>query len=403
MLFIVNSYINSCLIMRPRTEVIEIFSTFLQFDGDRATDWIADGRLRRSMEGNLQQVKNPGAEAFWATYWYQVWQKVVKADVAKQHLNAYLQEACFWSARKTADAFSSTQYNLPDFFQIAIANIDKVLKGFDPNQGFVLKNYARAIFSTVIREVLRQRHEIDICSSWGMLRKISQKRLVESLKAAGIGEATIPAYVNAWNCFKLIYVPSQSGNTRQLTRPDEQTWEAITTAYNSQATSAINAQTVENWLLACAKAARNYLYPSVTSINQSSGDDQNEWLDNLSVYQQESLLNELIAEEEENKRQQQQQQIKQILTSGVENLEEQAQQILELYYTQGKTQQQIAEHLQIQQYTVSRRLTRSREALLKILAQWTATHLHISLDSDLLKSINSVIEEWLQTHYSHPV
>lgn len=389
--------------MRPRTEVIEIFSTFLQFNGDRATDWIMDGRLRRSMEGNLQQVTNPGSEAFWATYWYHVWQKAEKADLAKQHLSAYLQEACFWSARKTADTFSSSQYSLPDFFQIAIANIDRVLKGFDPKQGFVLKNYGRAIFSSVIREVLRQRHEIDICSSWGMLRKISQKRLVESLKADGIGEATIQAYVNAWNCFKLIYVPTQSGNTRQLNRPDEQTWEAITTAYNSQTNSTINAQTLENWLLTCAKAARNYLYPSVTSINQSSGDDQNEWLDNLSVNQQESLLNELIAEEEENKRQQQQQQINQILTSGVADLDPQAQQILELYYRQGKTQQQIAQYLEIQQYTVSRRLTRSREALLKILAKWTATHLHISLDSDLLKSINSVIDEWLQTYYSHPV
>lgn len=387
--------------MHPRTQVIDIFSTFLQFSGDRVSGWVADGRLRRSMQRGLEKVTKDTSESFWVAYWYQICQNKQKSELSKQHLIAYLQESCFWSARKTTEVFQNYQYNLADFFQIAIANIDRVLNGFDPQQGFVLKNYAGAIFSTVIREVLRQRHEIDICSSWGMLRKISQKRLIESLMATGLSDGTIQAYVTAWNCFKLIYVPTSVGNTRQLARPDDKTWQAIADAYNAQATTAVTPQTLENWLVTAAKAVRDYLYPKITSINKISGDDNNEWLDNLPANQQESLLSEIVAAEEQEERSIQQQQINQILTDAIANLEPEAQAILQLYYLEGKTQQQIAQHLNIQQYTVSRRLTRTRENLLKTLAKWTQNHLHISLNSDLLKSINSVIEEWLQAHYGN--
>ena len=72
-----------------------------------------------------------------------------------------------------------------------------------------------------------------------------------------------------------------------------------------------------------------------------------------------------------------------------------------MYYTQQLNQQQIAQQLEIQQYTVSRRLSKARQSLLLALAQWSQNTLHISLTSDVLKDTSAVLEEWLKTHYSH--
>ncbi len=205
--------------MHPRQSVIEIFSTFVQFEGDRFHNWATDARLRRSM---LVYAKNNPQEQddnFWVLYWYNSMPKPEIGKLAKQHLTAYLQEACYWASQKTSAAFTSTQYKLPDCFQIAIAKADKVLKGFNPNQGFTLKNYARASFACSIRETLRQLHEVDISTPWGLLRKTSHKRLVESLEAVGLSKDTINSYIMAWNCFKTLYLPNPGSSTRQLVRP----------------------------------------------------------------------------------------------------------------------------------------------------------------------------------------
>ncbi len=390
--------------MLSRKNVIEVFSTFIQFDAERFYCWATDGRLRRSMQNNISKSPDETSEDIWAIYWHKCWQQPEMAGIAKQHLSAYLQEACYWNSQKMTHTFANTQHTLSDFFQIAIMQCDRILKGFNPSQGFVLKNYASAIFGTVIRETLRQRHEVDICSTWGILRKISQKRLVESLENAGLSKDAIASYVAAWNCFKLIYVPNQASTSRQLSRPDDRVWQDITNAYNSQIIgqnlSQVNPQGIESWMQVCAKAARNYLYPTVTSINAPTGsDDAYEFVDNIPSNEEDSLLTEIIAVEEQQTRASQLREMNQILIDAVNKLDGEAQAILKLYYTQGFTQQQIAKELQIQQYTISRRMAKVRDTLLKILALWSQEKLHISMTSDILKSTNAVMEEWLQSYY----
>lgn len=389
--------------MQPRQSIIEMFSTFVQFQSDRLSGWVTDVRLRRSMETCIKKMPEAeNSESFWALYWFNIWHSQA-LSIAKEHLTAYLQEPCYWIAKKTAAAFASNQYTISDCFQIAIAQIDKVIKGFNPNHGFILKNYASATFSCVIRETLRQRHEVDICTPWGLLRKISQKRLVESLQTVGLSSETITNYVLAWNCFKTLYVPKQTNSTRQLSRPDNETLEAIASLYNGQSCKQIDSQTLVNWLLNSAKAARNYLYPNLTSINTpTNGQESGELLDYLPSSEQESLLTQIIAQEEEQNRFSQQGEIHNVLVTVIAELEPQAQKLLQLYYGKGLTQQQIAQHLEMKQYTVSRRLTKARDSLLLKLAQWSKDKLHISVTSDVLKHSITVLEEWLQIYYSHP-
>ncbi|AHJ27550.1 sigma-70 family RNA polymerase sigma factor [Nodularia spumigena CS-584] len=387
--------------MQPRQSIIEIFATFVQFDEDSFSRWATESRLRRSIQSCLQQTPKNTNENFWVLYWYKFWQVPETKFLAQQHLTAYLQEACYWSSQKTAANFVSNQYKVSDCFQIAIAQVDKVLQNFNPNHSSTLKSYASIVFGNMIRETLRQRREVDICTDWGLLRKISQKRLDESLQNAGLSSETINAYILAWQCFKTLYVPEKAAKSRKLSRPDEQIWQAIAQAYNSQTHQKVNPQILETWLVNTAKAVRKYLYPTPDSLNISKGGEHSgELLDNLPGTEQESLIHEIIAQEEAQNRICVQVEINQVLANAVTKLETQVQQILQLCYSQQLNQDAIAKQLEIKQYTVSRRLTKAKEILLRSLANWSQETLHISVNTDLLTSMSPVIEEWLHNYYT---
>ncbi|NJM70465.1 MAG: sigma-70 family RNA polymerase sigma factor [Scytonema sp. RU_4_4] len=396
--------------MRSRQGITELFTTFLQFDADRVIGWATDAKLRRNMLNSQARLSEPeNSENFWVTYWYKLWQNKAES-LSRAHLLAYLQEVCYWAANKTVVNFSSGQHTLSDCFQMVTTSIDKVLKGFKPEMGFHLKNYASAIFSSELKEMLRQQNEVDICSNWRLLRRLSQKRLVESLQNVGLSEDTIERYVLAWKCYHSLHAPQQPSGTRKLTRPDDATWQAIAQLYNFQRNTQLSKlgaecspETIEQWLLACAKAARSYLYPNMTSLNAPRGDDDSgEFQDFLPQLKQESLLTEIVAQEELLERQSKQSQISAVLLSALNELDSEGLNIIKLYYSQSLTQQQIAKQLGVKQYTVSRRLTKSKDSLLLKFATWTKESLHISLNSHVLNYINTVLEEWLQAHYSRP-
>lgn len=399
--------------MQPRTALLAIFSTFLQFETDHVHTWASDSKLRRSMQIQLEQSQQGNLSAkFWSLYWHKLWRAESQPDsqkVSAGHLSAYLQETCYWTAQKTATRFSSSRYGVSDYFQIAMAQLDKILKGFNSDQGFNLQNYASATFASLMRETLRQRREIDICSDWALLRKLSQKRLVEALKNNGAPQETIDRYVLAWTSFKAIYVPQQATGTQKLEKPAAEVWVAIATQYNQERTqllpnaTAITVADLEAILMTCAKAARAYLYPAQISINTPRpGQDAGEFLDQLPNTEQASLLEEMIATETIQTRQNQHQQIGKVLTAAIQDLDQPSQSLLQLYYSQAYTQQQIAEKLEMKQYTISRRLTKLRKTLLTALATWSQDTLHISPDSDVLKAMSSSLEEWLTGHYGEP-
>jgi RNA polymerase sigma factor (sigma-70 family) len=368
--------------MLVRQSVIELFSTFLELDASRVIGWATDARLRRDMINSQAKLSQPEqSEDFWVYYWYKLWQND-PSSLVQGHLLAYLQEACYWAARKTVTAISSTQYTVSDCFQMASTRINRVLKGYKPDIGFSLKNYSNAVFKSELQEMLRQQNETDICTNWRLLKKLTQKRLVESLQNAGQSASIIERYVLAWKCYQELYAPQHFHGTRRLQKPSEATWENIAQLYNELRMTQLttpgaesNPETIEKWLSSCAKAVRVYLYPNMTSLNAPRGeDDSGELQDILPQLTQESYISEIIANEE--------------------------QQIIQIYYAQGLSQQQIASLLGTKQYTVSRRLTKARNTLLLKLATWSKESMHISLNSSLLNYIDTVLEEWLQAYYS---
>jgi RNA polymerase sigma factor (sigma-70 family) len=411
--------------MRSRQTALETFSTFLQFADDRPSTWAIDARLRRSMQHCLGQSPQPElSNHFWALYWYQCWhtedsEPIPVSPLAANHLSAYLQEACFWAAQKILNSFATPQFTLSDCFQIGIAQVAKVLQGFNAKQGFSLQNYASAVFASGIRDTLRQRREVDICTNWALLRKTSQKRLEESLRARGLGDGAVAQHILAWTCFKTLYIPTQATATRQLPKPDAETLAEIAHLYQTELNklelnpltstprSPGNAQRVpltpdliEKWLTTCAQAARVYLNPTLLSMNTpKAGQETGELLDDIPESSRPSLLADLIAQEETQERIDQQTQLNTALITAIAQFDPPTQTLIRMYYGQNLTQQEMAQRLDMKQYTVSRRLTRARDQMLTALVRWSQETLHISLNSDLLNYTSTILEDWLQRHF----
>ncbi len=423
--------------MHPRHNLIDIFSSLIQFEADRFGKWINDPRLKRNMQCCCEQVASTqlskqtvGNQSlrFWVLYWHKRWQAQPQ-DIAQAHLLAYLQEPCYWAAYKAGTSFTSTQYGVSDCFQLAIAHLNKILKGFDAKQGFDLKSYASAAFSSLIRDRLRQRQEVDICTDWSLLRKVSQKRLVAALTERGLDKGEIERMLLVWRAYRLVYVPTQSGSTRRLSAPDAATWQAIAQQANADLASLssgsfsqvkvsqvkvsqakisqakisqakISQAKTEVLLGRAAKAVRSYLYPGSVSMNAVvAGQDASEYIDSLTDTDQVSPLQAVIAEEDLSQRTAQQQQLSEVLKAAIAQLDSPSQRLLTLYYQEGATQQAIAQELGLKQYAISRSLSRLKKLLIKILAQWGQETLHITPSPDVLKHTSAALEEWLVTHY----
>jgi DNA-directed RNA polymerase specialized sigma24 family protein len=161
---------------------------------------------------------------------------------------------------------------------------------------------------------------------------------------------------------------------------------------------------LEAWLIQCAKLARTYLYPVVASLNvPKPGWETGEIQDELPASSDESLLATLEAQEEATARDTQRAQMQAVLVDAIAQLDAQLAQLIALYYQQGLTQQQIAQRLELPQYTISRKLAKARETLLIALTRWSQETLHTLPTSTVVKAVSIYLEEWLQSHYQSSV
>jgi RNA polymerase sigma factor (sigma-70 family) len=398
--------------MQSRQTLIEMFSTFLNLSADRAQGWLTDARLQRHMQTRLGQTATM-PEDFWVVYWHRQWQQAGtpapganRSMLSEGHLSAYLQETCYWSVQRVVPRMGRGQSPLSDCFQVAIAQVPKVLNKFDTTQRPSLKAYANRAFGNFVRDYLRQRQEVDSCSDWSLLLKVSRKRLLEALQNGGHDRANSDRILLAWTCFEATHLPTKVTGLRQITAPDAVAWQLILDRYDQERQAlqpplpATTSEQMERELLQAAKQVRTLLYPQLQSLNRPKGDEiSGEVQDDLPASDQDSLLTGLIHQEEISERQQQQQQMQDFLVATIAALGDSAAALLRLYYGDQLKQQQIAQQLGIQQYTVSRQLTKARESLLRQLIQWAQTTWHILPDSNVVNSISTLLEDWLQQHY----
>ena len=385
--------------------LIESFCAFIEFQDDHFRGWCIDPRLRRSMDRQLEQSAET-SEKFWALYWYGRWQKQT-GGIERSHLIAHLQEPCYWASHKAARYLSQSQYSVSDCFQLLLTQIDRIFLGFNPERGASLRGYANIALPRLIRDILRQRQDAHLCSNWSLLRRVSKRQLSKALQQTGLSEAVMAEYRLAWVCYKACYEPAASAKGKALQPLTDEEWQAIAQVYNRERlhqlvapSDNMTARSLEQRLTQTAAWVRALLYPPMASLNASKpGQEGIEWQDTLSDSDHESLVGELISQEEQEQLGQQQAALTQVLEQAIAALPLDHRQLLLAYYQDQLPQREIAATLNIKQYTVSRRLTRIRESLLKTLRQWSQETLHISLSPDQLLKLSTTLEDWLDQYY----
>lgn len=380
------------------------FSTFVKIANDDFECWIEDPRLKRSLDQQQALLQWEQGDSFplnsWVAHWHQHWESK-QTRLPRHHLYAYLQEPCYWTARKISSRFSTTNFDLADCFQVAFEKSDDVLHSFNPELGTSLSTYANRAFSNAIQDALSKHNEIQIASELSLLQRCTKKRLEKALVDAGLPQTMRANHQAAWQSFKAFYFP-QTTTARNLASLDQEDWAMMVAYYEvlreEQNLATASEAELQTWLGNCVFHLRRYTAPKSLSLNAEI-DDSEEFIEQLGS-QREETMTRLLAQEQEAARQQQQQRITAVLQAGLAKLNPSSQQLLHLYYGEQLKQTEIAAQLGNQQYQVSRQLRTARQALLKALLAWSKKELHISFDSTVLNGMTVILEDWLTIQFS---
>lgn len=404
--------------MIKRKKIINIFSTFIQFEYNKFRSWLTDYKLKKSMvnclaKNNDEHDKKDSlrAKEFWALFWYCQWKNATNS-LARNHLLAYLQESCYWASQKTLVRFDNSQYQLSDLFNMAIADTDKILAKYKIEYGVSLSTYAEREFVIILNRILREKSKIEVCTDWALLRRISKKKLEYSLKNAGFSLATINNYYLLWICFKELYTPQQKKVLQQLPPPDKKTLEAMIYAYRKEVIkypelteiNNLNAETLFKILKKMAIFIRqnSYFNHNFISLNiKCNKSKTKELIDTIENFSS-SPIEEIINQENIDFSQK----VNKILTEELEQLDSEIKLILELYYKGNVSQQEIAQKLSeklginIHRTNVYRRIKRGKNRLLEALIKWSKRELDTTIDTEKIKEMTVILEDWIYNSYN---
>jgi RNA polymerase sigma factor (sigma-70 family) len=425
--------------MKKREKLIDQFSAFLQFKNTRGsgtegnahlTQWASSAELVINMQAiqshrstQLARGKRPPDIAsdlekwgdrpddglddpvYWSIYWHGFW----KTDRrARQHLYAYLQEAGYFAALKQHKQYEQSLYSIAEYFQIAIAGVDKVLQGFQPDRNCNMQPFALMKFTNLIKDGLVREGlpEVQFRSDWSLLRQVSETRIRNALQAEARPLEQLQGILLAWDCYKQLYVPKQARANHQLAEPEN--WEAIAQQYNRQRIThpaaqpaTHSAQSLKQQLQTLARSLRNYATLPTTALAWTDSED-------LAVEEQiadlsETPLEQLIQLQESEIWQARQKWFEQFLQTAIAQVDDQTQELLKMRYIEGLTQKEIGERLHLSQPTASRRIKQlqqvKRQWLLQMVEE-AGQDLHISINTAVIDTMSQALEEWLTLFYS---
>jgi len=382
--------------MKKRRDLIELFSTFLQIDDHYdalGPSWVKSPRLANNMLRKIE-AEPDGKEEFWAQYWLrEVIQTSPTPLVAKEHLSAYLEEACYWTVIKIHQQLSTYNLRRVDCFLMAreaVANPVKLFKNYDYKSSSV-KTYCQFPLRSAILDQVRKGRELDKYTWPALLRAITKKRLKEALSQANIKEPSFSQCVLAWQCFVAEYVPDKVKGSKQLQPPNQKQLEGIATYYNQQKNSenpVVSGQDIQSLLDSCVQAIQNNSKVSFVALEDCLSEP---------ALSSENPLDEQESEESESHA------VNTVLEQAFTTLPEPAQVLLKLWYGLGINQSDLALALGIQkQYQVSRQVGKHKQFLLTALAEWSKKTLQITLNSQQLNEMGKQLDEWLEEHSSTP-
>lgn len=351
-----------------------------------------------------------GDAEFWAKYWVRgcqvlnylmqlsvkylpsqsIWQLILLAYLlAKHHLSTYLAETCYSTAFYLAKDFHcqgvESRELFGEFFRIAqntLSTPEKVFRSYNPSHPkcMKVKTYAQLKIKTAINEYLVAeglRRDIDKRSDWGILRGISKKQFVETLKHRGIvAQIELNRFCLARQSFREIYTPKKPKG--RLLPPSEVEWQGIFQRFNllcdrHKLPRAVNRQEVEKLLQIFIEAAR--------ALDSPLGKKSEDYQIDKNRQELEQSMSVLDG----------------VLSPAFEGLSPNCQLMLKLWYGLQFSQKDIGIIFGIKQYTVSRYKDRDKQPLLNALIAWVRQEVRQDCIGDEdIQRMEKILDDWLE-------
>jgi hypothetical protein len=408
------------MFMEKRENLVHKFSSFICFTGNNhriQLTWKVDLNLENHMKSKVEADAD-AKEIFWVQYFIKLLlcqeqsdnKNILKLDpkcsftTAKQHLSAYLQEACFKAAKDIHKEFNYIRhkYSLEEFFQIAniaASSPLKVLKNFNFERNKInIEAYTKTTFKRFIRNHLYQQ-DLEArrtkFSNFGLLKDLSAGELTEAFVAQNFSNRQIILYRLAWECFNEIFQPTPNRLNRALT-PSPSDFTAIATYYNQRCNQLnlphvpVSDITIQEMLSTCINTARNYRAKQYSSLE----------LKYQSISDPAPPIWDILIQQEE------WQQVQVIVDKLFTAMPEVCQIIFQLWQGLNLTQTEMANILKSKypelqkQYQVARHLKRYTRSILREFAwEWNKINSGIYLNHEQdMESIKSALEQCLQLY-----
>jgi RNA polymerase sigma factor (sigma-70 family) len=387
--------------MNKRTDVINQFSMFIHWEENRFRGWRSHPPLLKSMQRHLEQDATLTNAQYWIIFWrrslFEEQQELAQHQLAELHLHAYLQEPCYHVAVKIWQQYQQQlDYSIEDYFQIGIPKLKKILADFNPLLNPNFEAYCFVRLKQRIVDELRQQDKTLGHTLWSRLLTVSTLRMSRSLERLGIRAVSLDQYLDAWECYKVVYQDTKARQNGRLQEPNQEQWYQITNLYNQRGIESQSIEQVSELVNTAGVALVQYESPLILPIIDGSFDPLPD------------IPPPIIPEDEEDQAElaKEFQKIYDWLQQQLETLDVKQHKlnpniklILELIYGQGLTQMLIAEQLSIDSSTVSRNIIKVKEKLASMFIVWSAENLDRPLQSQDIKFIGEALNGWLHYHY----
>ena len=388
-----------------RTSTIDQFSTFLILSDTTRNIfiWEKDLQLKLNIEKTIGgDTPDPETIAF-------QFLNSIKSQHHKlltNHLTSYLQEACYWSARKVFIAKKSAVnlLTLEECFSSgneAVVQPVKILKNYKIEGGSKITTYAQLRLKTIIGDAIYRHRQWKLSTNWGLLKKVGKsKRKLILQQAGGLDNDLLNEYLLLWQCYvDLANSNGKKNKHNSLSAPKSPQIKLINQQYNLllkkylSNSSKLSEEDCQKRLEFCGEKARIFINPQTTSYEEQI-ENSGETVANYDLSAENNLETAID--------------INQILEQGFENLDIKFKAIIYLYLGLNITQQQVVNIMKTnypdfisQQYQFSRKLNKAKKDLLtylqKDLSQSQNKNKNQKISTDI-KILLKLIQQWLEEY-----
>ncbi len=392
--------------MRKRTDIVSMFSTFLNADDCQSFSvWKwgnPDPKLLNSMQRKIEEEPHL-TEEYWAKWWLRKALENPNNSLAKWHIYAYLEESCYFAVMKIFQKYGHIELKPIDCLQVArdaTYQIERFSKYNFADSS--VKTYAQQIIFGVIRDKVIQGQELLKYTNLGLLRAVSKKKLEDSLKIVNTQEAEIQRFILAWQCFSEFYVPTQQTGSRSLQPPSLEQLENMARRYNSRNNhphNSVNGAEIQRILDNCCDAVRdavrNTRKVTIVQLDDSISEPSTEYQEEVAI-EQEIIFSRKISKKCLK--------ITNFLDNEFANLEDRSKTAIQLSYGLAFIQKEIASIVVAKQYQISRSKTKAEQKLLDNLLDWVQQEYQLTINSDKqIEHILSFQKMWLDSFCKKPL